>query len=1259
MSETTPATTARPRWKRWLRRGALALLALVVLLAVFHRPLLRWGANVAASRFAKSQGLTFSGRIEGSVTGDLRLRDVKLAGDGAGFIREISVGEMDADYDLWELRGKGPGSVLKDLTLRDAVVDLDLTKSPSSDEKEAKKASSPLPDVDVPRVDIENATVRLRDAAGVTEFSGLTLQLRRGESGRFHLDRLALPAAGIDWHDLTGTTAVEGQAITFRDVQWDTPLKVHELTVDLARLSSEKLPVSFEITRGESRIAARGELTLGGAMGFDGTADLQAITPGTLSEFVTLPADQRWRAERAEIEWHGPFDSPAAITGSVALQAGPVAVAGYAVDGGTLRVTLTPEGWQIDQLVLERSGGVVRATGTLQPPATWTDWSQLGLTARADFSLPRVQDVFTGEAPVAGSVTGNASVTLAGGKVTALSARAAAAPLTAGGKTFELAEVDAAGTLEQLEIARAHARLSAGNEATVSGTGSLTGAMPFDARWQVAVGDLPALARWLDLAEETPLPAAGTVRASGTAAATVDDLKNQHFGQASGTVEATAERIVWNGAPVERASLAARLAEGVATLSTLSVIADDANRLLASGTWQLDAPHAFTGTADVDLTRLGSLSGWSELFGGPRLEAGSLTADWKGGGTLDAREIDGQATVEATAVKVSSLPEAVTARLSATHRGQTLEVPALRVTAGPVTVEARATASPDAVEVPKLVASRDGRTLVSGRGSLPLKTGGKVPLDPARPLAVSLTVDRVNVSEFVALAGQKPPVRGVLTASVEASGQWPEPILEVHATAADVAADATADKLDPARATLDLSWKGNELTARVEAVQRPLKPLQATVSVPLSVATLADNPQAALEAPLEARVTLPASDLAPLRTFVPAIREARGTVAADVTARGTLKSPRVDGTVRVDAPVLRFANAKLPELRDIRVAIDADATRARLTTLHAGIAGGTLDAGGSVDWSKPAAPVLDLTLRADEALVMRDDLVSVRADAALSCRGRLDEATVAGRVELVRGRVYKEIEFLPLSLPGQLPPPPPPVTRGKVEEKTPGFADKWKFDVAVTTRDDVRLLGNVLNGAVTGNLRLGGTGAQPWLEGTASTRDARVRLPFSQLKINRGIVAFTKENPFEPTVDLQGDSFVNGYLVNVTATGPALDPKLRLSSSPPLPEGEIATLLATGATTGDLRGSEGEAANRAAFLLISQTYRRLFNKAGVPDRIDDDPPRLNFSFSVLDTGTSQRGVNATYELSDHWQAVGAVGQRGTFRGLLYYLIRFR
>jgi autotransporter translocation and assembly factor TamB len=466
-------------------------------------------------------------------------------------------------------------------------------------------------------------------------------------------------------------------------------------------------------------------------------------------------------------------------------------------------------------------------------------------------------------------------------------------------------------------------------------------------------------------------------------------------------------------------------------------------------------------------------------------------------------------------------------------------------------------------------------------------------------------------------------------------------------------------KIVPADGAVTLTLKDRKLEAKVDVTQKPLQPLHAAASLPLDMQKVLQDPRVLMNAPLDATVTLPDSDLNVLKQFVPVISSVKGRVGLTAKVTGTAARPNITGNLRADATSIAFVQDDVPDARNVKLNVRFDGKRVYIEEAGALLAGGNITARGAIDWTDAANPKIDATLSAKEALILRDESISMRADGDIVCRGSLSQASVTGRVELVRGRVFKEIEFLPLSLPNQLPPAPPSVTVSKSSAPAlPPPFDKWTLGIDIVTRDPVRLLGNVLNGGVVSNLRVTGTGAKPVLEGKAVLQDARVRLPFSRMTISRGDVIFSKDKPFEPQLDVQGDSFINNYQVTLNAYGPALNPKLRFTSSPPLSEGEIATLLATGSTSGDLRSSQGEAANRAAFLVLSQAYRKLFKKAG-QTKLDAEPPRLSFSFSPLNSSGGSRSVSAVYEINKNLQAVGSFNQTGSFRGLLYYLIRFR
>jgi hypothetical protein len=218
----------------------------------------------------------------------------------------------------------------------------------------------------------------------------------------------------------------------------------------------------------------------------------------------------------------------------------------------------------------------------------------------------------------------------------------------------------------------------------------------------------------------------------------------------------------------------------------------------------------------------------------------------------------------------------------------------------------------------------------------------------------------------------------------------------------------------------------------------------------------------------------------------------------------------------------------------------------------------------------------------------------------------------------------------------------------------------WTFDLAIKTRpnDPFQVRGNLANGSVSLDLKFGGTGAQPWLDGTVHIDNFVASLPFSKLNITRGFVTFSKDAPFEPKLDLLAESALRDYHITAYIYGSAKNPQLSLTSEPPLTQEDILSLLATGATSSELTGSSDVLASRAAVLLFQQLYRKVFKQK---DPTEGLPlaDRLSVDVGAVDSKTGREEVSASFKLGSQFYLVGDVDVTGSFAGRVKYLIRFK
>ena len=155
-----------------------------------------------------------------------------------------------------------------------------------------------------------------------------------------------------------------------------------------------------------------------------------------------------------------------------------------------------------------------------------------------------------------------------------------------------------------------------------------------------------------------------------------------------------------------------------------------------------------------------------------------------------------------------------------------------------------------------------------------------------------------------------------------------------------------------------------------------------------------------------------------------------------------------------------------------------------------------------------------------------------------------------------------------------------------------------------------------------------------------------------------GFIYFNQKNPFIPTLDLQATSSLRDYNIRANIYGEASNPQTILSSDPPLPQDEILTLLATGATTQDLTGSNDVIAGRAAMLVFQHFYSKIFKRQEATGN-DSLLNRFQLDVGSVDPRTGKQEASARFKLGEKFYLIGSVNVMGDIRGQVKYLLQFR
>jgi autotransporter translocation and assembly factor TamB len=409
------------------------------------------------------------------------------------------------------------------------------------------------------------------------------------------------------------------------------------------------------------------------------------------------------------------------------------------------------------------------------------------------------------------------------------------------------------------------------------------------------------------------------------------------------------------------------------------------------------------------------------------------------------------------------------------------------------------------------------------------------------------------------------------------------------------------------------------------------------------------------DTPITAKARLPRSSVNFVRQFVPDLEQLDGEVGLDVDVSGTIGNPVLRGAGDMRITTARFTNATLPALHNLNARLNFAGDTVTLEGFEGSLAGGPFKMSGRVTFPRLTEPTLDLQLKAESLLVARNDSLTARADADLKVTGPFLTATVTGNVAITNSHFLKNIDLIPIGLPGR-PAPRPPASRPEFSLPDPPLRN-WKFDVAIKTKDPILIRGNLATGGAIADLKLTGTGLHPELAGLVRMETVEATLPFSRLEVSYGFLYFNPSDSFNPRIDLQGTSVLRDYTVRVYVYGTLLEPEAIFTSEPPLPQEEIISLIATGATRAELSGGS-VLAGRAAMLLVQQLYRKIFKK-GEPTQSNAFFNRLDLELGLVDPRTGRQQARGRFKINDQFVLIGDVGVGGDFRGMVRYLIRFR
>jgi translocation and assembly module TamB len=445
--------------------------------------------------------------------------------------------------------------------------------------------------------------------------------------------------------------------------------------------------------------------------------------------------------------------------------------------------------------------------------------------------------------------------------------------------------------------------------------------------------------------------------------------------------------------------------------------------------------------------------------------------------------------------------------------------------------------------------------------------------------------------------------------------------------------------------------------------------------------SLSGSATLAQRSPLDLRIN-GRIDLAMLQDFSPDLTAA-GTVLTDATIRGPLRRPLVNGRLEVknaSMSLVDFPNG----LSNGNGVILFNGNGATIESLNGETGGGKVSITGFAGYEANQA-VFRLVAKASQVRVRYPEGVSTVADAALNWTGTSEGNILSGTVTILHSG------FNPRSDLGSI------LTQSSQPVRTPaartGLLGSTRFDIEIATSPVLTVQSSLTQGMVMeGNLRLRGTFSNPALLGRINIVQGQLVFFGTKYTIDQGAISFYNPVRVEPVVNMDLQTKARGVEVILNISGPLNKLALTPRSDPPLPFGEIVSLLATGRTpssvdmpvaaSSQVTNPQGYQQMGASALLAeavsSPVAGRLQRFFGITKlRIDPTltgiefnpqaritleqqiTPNITFTYITNVTNSNPLVVQVEWALNTRWSVIAVRDENGLFGLDFFYKKRFR
>lgn len=298
--------------------------------------------------------------------------------------------------------------------------------------------------------------------------------------------------------------------------------------------------------------------------------------------------------------------------------------------------------------------------------------------------------------------------------------------------------------------------------------------------------------------------------------------------------------------------------------------------------------------------------------------------------------------------------------------------------------------------------------------------------------------------------------------------------------------------------------------------------------------------------------------------FVPFLEDLGGTVKLDINTAGPTSKPEILGTAQIDDGFVKMKVFPHPFER-IKSEIQFSQSRVLINEFQGNLAGGRINGDGAILIEGPKKLPVNVKAKFENVNLNFPDGMRTSGDGDLSFTGNWFPYIFSGTYHVQGGFVDKE--FQDDSAGANMLKQSAYLPKAVLQDSNVPIL----LDLNIILERPLPVKNSMIDATVTGNVIVRGPPNQFTLGGSIATEKGSKAIFRDKIfEIQTGNVQFNNSSDMNPEIYMAANSRINQYDIAMLIQGTAKSPLVRLSSTPPLNDQDIISLIALGVTSNRL-----------------------------------------------------------------------------------------